>query len=60
MAEETNLHGAYLHVHDQVVAHVQETLPPEHTLRDLAALFKIFGAATRIRILLVPFQSVKL
>ena len=57
MAEETNLSGAYLHVHDQVVAQVRETLPPEQTLSDLAELFKIFGDATRIRILLVLFQS---
>ena len=57
MAEETNLNGAYLHVHDQVEAQVRETLPPEQTLSDLAELFKIFGDATRIRILLVLFQS---
>ena len=57
MAEETNLNGAYLHVHDQGVAQVRETLPPEQTLSDLAELFKIFGDATRIRILLVLFQS---
>lgn len=57
MAEENNLNGAYLHVHDQVVAQVREALPPEQTLSDLAELFKIFGDATRIRILLVLFQS---
>ena len=57
MAEETHLNGANLHVHDQVVAQVRETLPPEQTLSDLAELFKIFGDATRIRILLVLFQS---
>ena len=51
------MNGAYLHVHDQVVAQVRETLPPEQTLSDLAELFKIFGDATRIRILLVLFQS---
>lgn len=57
MAEETNPGGAYLHVHDQVVAQVRETLPSEQTLSDLSELFKIFGDATRIRILLVLFQS---
>lgn len=57
MAEETSLNGAYLHVHDQVVAQVQAALPSEETLGDLAELFKIFGDATRIRILLVLFQS---
>ena len=36
---------------------MRETLPPEQTLSDLAELFKIFGDATRIRILLVLFQS---
>ena len=57
MAEETNLNGAYLHVHDQVVAQVRETLPPEQTLSDLAELFKIFGDSTRIKILYVLFES---
>lgn len=57
MAEETIHEGAFLHVHDQVVAQVRETLPPEQTLSDLSELFKIFGDATRIRILLVLFQS---
>ena len=33
------------------------SLHPEQTLSDLAELFKIFGDATRIRILLVLFQS---
>ena len=57
MAEETNLNGAYLHVHDQVVAQVRETLPPEQTHSDLAELFKIFGDSTRIKILYVLFES---
>ena len=57
MAEETNLNGVYLHVHDQVVAQVRETLPPEQTLSDLAELFKIFGDSTRIKILYVLFES---
>ena len=57
MAEETNLNGAYLHVHDQVVAQVRETLPPEQTLSDLAELFKVFGDSTRIKILYALRQS---
>lgn len=57
MAEETNLNGAYLHVHDQVVAQVRETLPPEQTLSDLAELFKIFGDSTRIKILYVLLEA---
>ena len=57
MAEETNETGAYLHVHDQVVAQVQETMPNDDILGPLSELFKIFGDATRIRILMVLFQS---
>ena len=54
MTEEIGNEGAYLHVHDQVVEKVKETLPPDEVLSEL---FKIFGDATRIRILMVLFQS---
>ena len=57
MTEEIGNEGAYLHVHDQVVEKVKETLPPDEVLGPLSELFKIFGDATRIRILMVLFQS---
>ena len=57
VTEEIGNEGAYLHVHDQVVEKVKETLPPDEVLGPLSELFKIFGDATRIRILMVLFQS---
>ena len=47
----------YIHVHEDIVSKVNETMPDDGILYDLAELFKIFGDATRIRILLVLFQS---
>ncbi len=57
MNAEKDSEGTFLHVHDQVVAQVQQTMPAEDTLSQLADLFKIFGDSTRIRILLVLFQA---
>lgn len=40
-----------LHVHQDIVAHVQKTMPSETALEELSELFKTFGDSTRIRIL---------
>ena len=45
------------HVHQNLVDFVNEKLPDEDTLYDLAELFKVFGDSTRIRILFVLFES---
>ena len=47
----------YIHVHQDVIDSVQDKMPEEETLYDLAELFKIFGDSTRIRILYVLFES---
>ena len=47
----------YIHVHEDIVAQVNETMPDEEILYDLAELFKIFGDSTRIKILYVLFES---
>ncbi|MBR1757325.1 MAG: winged helix-turn-helix transcriptional regulator [Lachnospiraceae bacterium] len=44
-------------VHKELVRIVQEKLPAEEELYDLAELFKVFGDSTRIRILFVLFES---
>ncbi len=44
-------------VHKDVVARVQQLLPPDEQLYDLAELFKIFGDSTRIKILYALFES---
>lgn len=40
-------------VHEDLVRIVEETMPEETELYDLAELFKVFGDSTRIRILFV-------
>lgn len=44
-------------VHEGLVKIVEEKMPPEDELYDLAELFKIFGDSTRIRILFVLFEA---
>ena len=44
-------------VHQDIVSKVEENLPQEEFLYDLAELFKIFGDSTRIRILFVLFEA---
>ncbi len=45
------------HVHEDLIKIVNEKLPNENELYDLAELFKVFGDSTRIRILFVLFES---
>ena len=44
-------------VHSDLVKLVNETMPDENKLYDLAELFKTFGDSTRIRILFVLFEA---
>lgn len=44
-------------VHADLLKIVQETMPDEEELYDLAELFKVFGDSTRIRILYVLFEA---
>ena len=44
-------------IHGEIVRIVNETIPEETTLYDLAELFKVFGDSTRIRILFVLFEA---
>ena len=43
--------------HPEIVKAVNEQMPQEEILYDLAELFKVFGDSTRIRILFVLFES---
>ena len=47
----------YMHVHEDIVNKVNEQMPDEEILYDLAELFKIFGDSTRIKILYALFES---
>ncbi len=44
-------------VHEDLLKIVEQTMPPETELYDLAELFKVFGDSTRIRILFVLFKA---
>ncbi len=47
----------YMHVHEDIVEKVNQVMPEEEQLFDLAELFKIFGDSTRVKILFVLFES---
>jgi ArsR family transcriptional regulator len=47
----------FICVHDSVVQKVNENMPDDETLYDLADLFRIFADSTRIKILYVLFES---
>ena len=44
-------------IHQDLVKIVNDTMPDETELYDLAELFKVFGDSTRIRILFVLFEA---
>lgn len=47
----------FMFVHKDLVEKVNEKMPNEETLYDLAELYKVFGDSTRIKILYVLFES---
>lgn len=50
-------HCDAIEVHEELLKIVNEKMPAEEELYDLAELFKIFGDSTRIRILFVLFEA---
>ena len=44
-------------IHRDIITKVQDSIPKEETLYDLAELFKVFGDTTRIKILCALFES---
>lgn len=46
-----------IEVHEELLQIVNETMPDETELYDLAEFFKVFGDSTRIRILYVLFEA---
>ena len=46
-----------MHVHEEIVSKVAQSMPTENVLFDLSELFKVFGDSTRIRILYVLFEA---
>lgn len=46
-----------IETHEDIVANVNEVMPNEELLYDLAELYKVFGDSTRIKILYLLFES---
>ena len=44
-------------IHEDIVERVKDLMPPPEDLHELAEVFKVFGDATRIRILWALFES---
>ena len=49
--------NAYIDVDEATLKNVDEKMPPEEELQDLADFFKVFGDATRLKILYVLLNS---
>ena len=45
------------HVHENVVHQIENGMPSEELMKDLADFYKVFGDTTRIKILCALFQS---
>ena len=58
MPEDNNAERCELmHVHQDIVDRVNQQMPEDEILFDLAELFKVFGDSTRIKILYLLFES---
>jgi ArsR family transcriptional regulator len=49
--------NTYIRVDDETLKMIDEKMPPEEELQDLAEFFKVFGDATRLKILYVLLSS---
>ena len=45
------------HIHENLVHQIEDGMPNEEMMQDLADFYKVFGDLTRIKILCVLFQS---
>lgn len=45
--------SGFIHLNEQVRTEVEETMPPEEEMQDLAEFFRVFGDSTRLKILYV-------
>lgn len=57
MAENEVEKCEYIHIHEDIVDKVKDTLPDEELLYDLADFYKVFADSTRIKILYALLQS---
>ena len=47
----------FLSIHEEIIQRVQEQMPDEEVLYDLAELYKVFGDSTRMKIMYVLFAQ---
>ena len=47
----------FMHIHEELVQQVHQTMPSEEILYNLAELYKVCGDRTRIKMLYVLFES---
>ena len=45
------------HVHENLVHQIEDGMPSDEMMQELAEFYKVFGDATRIKILCILFQS---
>ena len=45
--------GGFIHLNEQIRTEVEETMPPEEEMQDLAEFFRVFGDPTPLKILYV-------
>ena len=45
--------NGFMHVKEAVCKEIDETMPPEEEMQDLAEFFKVFGDPTRLKILYI-------
>lgn len=57
MLSDETVHGDYIHAHEDIVQKVNDSMPEEEILCDLAELYKVFGDSTRIKILYVLLEA---
>ena len=53
----TENEGEFRHIQDEMLARLNDSMPDEEMLYDLAELYKIFGDSTRIKILYALFEA---
>ena len=49
--------NVYIHVNEETLKSIDEKMPPEEELQDLAEFYKVFGDATRLKILYVLLSA---
>ena len=55
--KETGSENGYIHVDEMTLRTIDEKMPPQEELQDLAEFFKVFGDGTRLKILYVLLSA---